>query len=296
MGLLTAPTGRLIGSRRIGTRTPVNRNPRPSLPVLAPAVRSPACCIYATSLGVYALRLNGQTVGDAVLTPGWTTYQHRIQYQTYDVTALLHDGENVLGALLGDGWYRGHLGFQRQRNFYGDRLALLLQLHITYADGRTEMISSDEQWRATNTGPTFAWPILIGRDGIPPADYAKWMMLTADDLRQLAAERHIQVEGDNVARVTATPHFAPADHVELAHAGSAKKTARTGWRQLALPYMAKVWRSGMFASMKEFFRTLEEKSGEPDSPFDKRHGELVLRGTGKPLSLENCGELPARNH
>jgi len=109
--------------------------------------------IYAISLGVYALRLNGQTVGDAVLTPGWTTYKHRIQYQTYDVTTLLHAGENVLGALLGDGWYRGHLGFQRQRNFYGDRLALLLQLHITYADGRTEIVGSDEQWRATNTGP-----------------------------------------------------------------------------------------------------------------------------------------------
>lgn len=152
-----------------------------------------------------------------------------------------------------------------------------------------ELLDAAQSGELRGRNPKTMKPVDVA--GIPPADYAKWMMLTADDLRQLAAERHIQVEGDNVARVTATPHSAPADNVELAHAGSAKKTARTGWRQLALPYMAKVWRSGMFASMKEFFRTLEEKSGEPDSPFDKRHGELVLRGTGKPLSwktVANC--------
>ena len=127
--------------------------------------------------------------------------------------------------------------------------------------------------------------------GILPADYAKWMMLTAADLRLLAAERHIQVEGDDVTRVTAAPHSAPADHAESAQTGSAKNTTRTGWRQLALPYMAKVWRSTKFATMKEFYRTLEDRSSEPDSPFDKRLGRLELRGTGKPLSLKtvaNC--------
>ena len=111
-----------------------------------------AARIYATSLGLYELRLNGQRVGDAVLTPGWTSYHHRIQYQTYDVTALVHGGDNALGAMLGDGWYRGYLGFERQRCLYGDRLALLLQLHLTYADGHVEVIGSDGQWRATR-GP-----------------------------------------------------------------------------------------------------------------------------------------------
>ena len=108
--------------------------------------------IYVTSLGVYELRLNGQRIGDAVLTPGWTSYGRRLQYQTYDVTDLIRTGDNVLGAVLGDGWYRGHMGFTRGRNFYGDRLALLLQLHLTYDNGRSEIIGSDEQWRAT-TGP-----------------------------------------------------------------------------------------------------------------------------------------------
>jgi alpha-L-rhamnosidase len=104
---------------------------------------------YVTSLGLYELHLNGQRVGDDVLTPGWTAYNHRLQYQTYDVTGLLRSGENAIGALLGDGWYRGWLGFEGNRNTWGDRLGLLAQLHITYADGRIAVIGSDAQWRAT---------------------------------------------------------------------------------------------------------------------------------------------------
>jgi len=72
--------------------------------------------IYATSLGVYELQLNGRRVGDQLFTPGWTSYNKRLQYQTYDVTSLLRAGENVVGAILGDGWYRGNLGFDGQRN------------------------------------------------------------------------------------------------------------------------------------------------------------------------------------
>ncbi|MEZ4518777.1 MAG: glycoside hydrolase family 78 protein [Chloroflexota bacterium] len=117
--------------------------------------------VYATSLGVYELHLNGQRVGDGVLTPGWTTYERRLQYQTYDVTELVRDGKNTLGALLGDGWYRGHLGVATTRNLYGDRLALLMQLHLTYADGREDIVISDEQWRAT-PGPILMSDIYDG--------------------------------------------------------------------------------------------------------------------------------------
>lgn len=120
-----------------------------------------AARIYVTALGLYELRLNGQRVGDAVLTPGWTSYDHRLQYQTYDVTALVREGDNALGAILGDGWYRGFLGFQGQRNVYGDRLALLLQLHITYANGRVEIVATDSQWRAAR-GPIQMADIYMG--------------------------------------------------------------------------------------------------------------------------------------
>jgi alpha-L-rhamnosidase len=104
--------------------------------------------LYATSLGLYECWLNGQRVGDALLTPGWTSYDHRVQYQTYDVTSLIRSGDNAIGALIGDGWFRSYLGFEGRRNTYGTRLALLAQLHFTYADGRTELIGTDANWRA----------------------------------------------------------------------------------------------------------------------------------------------------
>ena len=67
--------------------------------------------LYATARGLYELSVNGARVGDDVLAPGWTDYRKRIQYQTYDVTDLLREGPNALGAILGDGWYAGFVGF-----------------------------------------------------------------------------------------------------------------------------------------------------------------------------------------
>lgn len=97
--------------------------------------------IYATAHGVYELELNGDRLGDDVLAPGWTSYTHRLRYQTHDVTALLRDGENVLGAWLADGWYRGHIGFDGGVwDIYGSDVALLAQLEVTTADGRHHRI------------------------------------------------------------------------------------------------------------------------------------------------------------
>ena len=109
--------------------------------------------LYITALGLYQAYLNGVVVGDHVMAPGWTSYHHRLRYQTFDVTGLLHAGSNALGAMLGDGWFRGRLGFGGGRaNIYGDRLALLAQLEVEYADGAAECISTDESWQAT-AGP-----------------------------------------------------------------------------------------------------------------------------------------------
>ena len=79
---------------------------------------------YATSLGLYELWLNGRRVGDQLFTPGWTSYHKRLQYQTYDVTQLLRHGDNAVGAVLGDGWYRGRLGWENGHSVYGEKLAL----------------------------------------------------------------------------------------------------------------------------------------------------------------------------
>ncbi len=109
--------------------------------------------LYATALGLYELELNGVRVGGIVLAPGWTSYHHRLRYQTYDVTEALNSGSNTLGAWLADGWFRGRLGFNGgTRHIYGDRRGLLVQLEIQYADGSAEVVRTDENWR-TAAGP-----------------------------------------------------------------------------------------------------------------------------------------------
>ena len=104
--------------------------------------------LYATSMGLYELSLNGKRVGDQYFTPGWTAYDFRYQYQTYDVTNLVKSGENCLGAVLGDGWFRGRLAWNNRRNSYGKKLALLAQLVITYTDGKQEIFGTDDKWNA----------------------------------------------------------------------------------------------------------------------------------------------------
>ena len=116
--------------------------------------------LYVTALGLYECSLNGQRVGDHVLAPDWTEYNRRVRYQAYDVTASLRPGENVLGALLANGWYAGHLG---NGNFqlYGKIPALLAQLEITYEDGRVERIVSDDSWRI-HASPTLKSDFMLG--------------------------------------------------------------------------------------------------------------------------------------
>lgn len=108
--------------------------------------------LYITSHGLYEAYINGKRVGDQVFTPGNTSYTHRLQYQVYDVLDLLQAGENCIGVILGDGWYRGSINANSNRNSHGDKLALLSQIKILYEDGSHEWIYSDESWKA-NTGP-----------------------------------------------------------------------------------------------------------------------------------------------
>ena len=105
--------------------------------------------LYITALGVYEAQINGKVLGEQVLAPGWTVYDQRLRYQTCDVTGMLRAGQNSLGAILGEGWYRGRLGFGGgKRNIWGEHLALLAQLEIRYVDGSSERIVTDENWRA----------------------------------------------------------------------------------------------------------------------------------------------------
>ncbi len=118
--------------------------------------------IYATAHGIYTLRLNGQRVGDEELAPGWTSYEHRLRYQTYDVTALLRDGANALAAELSDGWYRGRIGFHGGIwDNYGTNLSLLLQLELRYSDGSLVVVPLDDAWRQSS-GPVTAASLYDG--------------------------------------------------------------------------------------------------------------------------------------
>ena len=106
-----------------------------------------AARLYISGLGVYEAWLNGEKAGDEYLAPFYNDYNLWTQYQTYDVTKLLTAGENVLGVMLGNGWYKGRFGFvDKMDKLYGDTFKLICELHITYEDGHEELVCSDESW------------------------------------------------------------------------------------------------------------------------------------------------------
>ncbi len=114
---------------------------------------------YATALGLYELRVNGEKVGD-LFAPGFTDYDKRVQVQTYDLTRLLTEGDNAVGAVLGDGWYCGTVGFLGNK-VYGERPFFLLQIHIELADGTKRIVATDSSWR-TNRGPLQYSDMIMG--------------------------------------------------------------------------------------------------------------------------------------
>lgn len=109
--------------------------------------------LYASACGLYVLSLNGQRVGSFVCAPGHTDYRRRIQYQTYDVTALLREGENCLCAELADGWYRGAQGAWGHAYIYGRQTKLLCQLELTDESGRVTTLGTDGAWEWSGDGP-----------------------------------------------------------------------------------------------------------------------------------------------
>ncbi len=107
--------------------------------------------VSVTGLGLYELRMNGRRIGDHLLAPEWTRYSKRILYQTYDVTGLVREGSNAVGALLGGGWWSGPI--MSKAPMEDPRLALLMRLDIEKADGSTQTIVTDPSWLATADGP-----------------------------------------------------------------------------------------------------------------------------------------------
>jgi alpha-L-rhamnosidase len=135
--------------------------------------------LYVTALGLYECAINGKIVGEDVFTPGWTDYHKRVQYCVYDVTKLLTSGDNVVGAILGDGWAVGHSGWNHRQAF-ADRPRLFAQLEVTLADGNTITVVTDRTWK-TQIGPLLENDMLMGESYDARLEFPGWDKPGFDD-------------------------------------------------------------------------------------------------------------------
>jgi alpha-L-rhamnosidase len=139
-------------------------------------VSGPIKCgtLYASARGLFELRANGQRVGEDLFAPEWTDYDQRIHYRTYDVTALIHEGRNALGATLGDGWWSGYVGWQETRGRYGNlENSLLIQLELELAGGGVLMVVTNGTWLC-RTGPILSSDFMMGETHDARRERAGW--------------------------------------------------------------------------------------------------------------------------
>ncbi len=119
-----------------------------------PAAAVASATLTATAHGIYEATIGGQPVSEGLFAPGWTTYEKRLQVQEYDVTGLVADGVSF-EVLLGNGWWRGNLGFLGADINYGDEIGFIAELDITYADGSTQRIATGPDWTASRSTTRF---------------------------------------------------------------------------------------------------------------------------------------------
>ena len=136
--------------------------------------------LFITSHGLYESFVNGKRVGNAYLTPGFTSFNKRLQYQMYDVTSHLQAGKNALTVSLGNGWYRGNLVWEGKKDIYGNDVSVLYQLKINYVDGTSEDIISDDSWKSS-TGAITSSEIYHGETIDSRLEKEGWQTATYDD-------------------------------------------------------------------------------------------------------------------
>ncbi len=113
--------------------------------------------VYICGLGLYEFEINGNKASDEYFAPGFNAYDFWIQYQTYDITRLLKKGDNCIAFMLGNGMYKGRFGFDGGYiNLYGDKFALLCEIHVTLKDGTVIVIGTDNSWRCTESPVKFS--------------------------------------------------------------------------------------------------------------------------------------------
>ncbi|MFC1848569.1 family 78 glycoside hydrolase catalytic domain [candidate division CSSED10-310 bacterium] len=164
--------------------------------------------IYTSALGLYELHINGRRVGINYFTPGWTDYKKRIYYNTYDVTHLLRNGSNALGAILADGWYAGYIGWGNKRDRYSDQPRFLAQLEIEFADGSKRIVFTDKTWKAAY-GPILEADILMGEAYDARLEMPGWDTASFNDSswQPVALSQGIDVEVQAYPGVTVKEHL-----------------------------------------------------------------------------------------
>jgi alpha-L-rhamnosidase len=155
--------------------------------------------VYASAHGVYELQLNGEKVGDQYLAPGWTDYNKRIQYQTYDVTDQVKSGANAIGAELGAGWWAGKVGMWGP-GMYGNNVGLIAQLRIDYTDGTHQIIKTDDTWKS-HSGPFVAADNIDGETYDANAEQPGWDSPNYDD----AAWNAVTIAASDTAKLVPQP-------------------------------------------------------------------------------------------
>lgn len=133
-----------------------------------------------SALGLYEFFINGKRIGEHYFSPGWTAYQKRVLYQVYDVTAMLQEGSNALGALVGSGWYKGTIGFEGNRNFYGGQTAFFCQINLEFSDGSMMVLGSGNSWKWHESPIVFS-EIYDGETYDARVEVAGWNRCGLDD-------------------------------------------------------------------------------------------------------------------
>ncbi|MEV6493035.1 family 78 glycoside hydrolase catalytic domain [Actinoplanes sp. NPDC051633] len=264
--------------------------------------------LYATARGLYEAFLNGQRVGDAELTPGFTQYEARFQVRAYDVTSLIRTGRNTIGAILADGWYRGQIGILRAAEQWGSRIALLAQLHLTHADSTTTVIGTGPGWQGARGHVVAADPIageswdLRRRSGRPswapvtraedtaaaltdsPAPPVRRVQeLTPVSVTRLDATRQVVDLGQNINGWVRLSRLGPAGtELSLVHGEHLDATGDVTTEHLrpAVPFLPEPLPAGQVDHVVS--------AGEPGAVFEPRrttHGFRYVRVEGHPQDL-----------